>query len=67
MKVFGVDPVGSGQVPLVGSCKYSDELAGSGATELVSYVVSPVMLETCSCLCSTIYYKKMKHVSHTIV
>jgi hypothetical protein len=31
-----VDPVGSGQVPVVGSCKYSDELAGSGATELVS-------------------------------
>jgi hypothetical protein len=30
-----VDPVGSGQGPVAGSCKYSDEPSGSGATELV--------------------------------
>jgi hypothetical protein len=31
----GVDPVGSGQGQVAGSCDYGDELAGSGATELV--------------------------------
>jgi hypothetical protein len=29
-----VDPVGSGQGPVAGSCKYGDTSAGSGATEL---------------------------------
>jgi hypothetical protein len=33
----GVDPVGSGQGPVAGSCEYGDEPSGSGATELVSY------------------------------
>jgi hypothetical protein len=33
-----VDPVGSGQGPVAGSCEYGDEPAGSGATELVIYV-----------------------------
>jgi hypothetical protein len=27
-----VDPVGSGQEPVVGFCKYGDEPSGSGAT-----------------------------------
>jgi hypothetical protein len=31
-----VDPVGSGQGPVAGSCEYGDEPSGSGATELVS-------------------------------
>jgi hypothetical protein len=30
-----VDPVGSGQGPVAGSCEYGDEPSGSGATELV--------------------------------
>jgi hypothetical protein len=30
-----VDPVDSGQGPLVGCCEYGDEPSGSGATELV--------------------------------
>jgi hypothetical protein len=30
-----VDPVGSGYGPVAGSCEYSDEPAGYGATELV--------------------------------
>jgi hypothetical protein len=30
-----VDPVGSGQGPVAGSCEYSDEPSGSGTTELV--------------------------------
>jgi hypothetical protein len=30
-----VDPVGSGQEPVMGSCEYSDEPSGSDATELV--------------------------------
>jgi hypothetical protein len=29
-----VDPVGSGQEPVVGFCKYGDEPSGSGATEV---------------------------------
>jgi hypothetical protein len=29
-----VDPVGSGQGPVAGSCKYGDKSAGSGAKEL---------------------------------
>jgi hypothetical protein len=33
------DPVGSGHGPLAGSCKYSDEHAGSGNTYLVSWLV----------------------------
>jgi hypothetical protein len=32
-----VDPAGSGYRPVVGSGKYGDEPAGSGATELVSF------------------------------
>jgi hypothetical protein len=32
-----VDAAGSGAGPVVSSCKYGDEPAGSGATELVSY------------------------------
>jgi hypothetical protein len=31
-----LDPVGSGQGPVAGSCEYGDEPSGSGATELVS-------------------------------
>jgi hypothetical protein len=31
-----VDPVGSGLGPVAGSCKYGDEPAGSGTTELAS-------------------------------
>jgi hypothetical protein len=31
-----LDPFGSGQGQVVGSCKYGDAPAGSGATELVS-------------------------------
>jgi hypothetical protein len=34
-----VDPFGSGQGPVSGSCEYGDEPAGSGAIELVSYFV----------------------------
>jgi hypothetical protein len=30
----GMDPVGSGQGPVAGSCKYGDKSALSGATEL---------------------------------
>jgi hypothetical protein len=30
-----VDPVGSGQGPVAGSCEYGDEPSGSGATELL--------------------------------
>jgi hypothetical protein len=30
-----VDPVGLGYGPVVGSCEYGDEPAGSSATELV--------------------------------
>jgi hypothetical protein len=30
-----VDPVGSGQGPVAGCCKYGDEPSGSDATELV--------------------------------
>jgi hypothetical protein len=30
-----VDSVGSGYRPVAGSCKYGDEPAGSGASELV--------------------------------
>jgi hypothetical protein len=33
--VCGMDPVGSGQRPVAGSCEYSDETSVSGATELV--------------------------------
>jgi hypothetical protein len=29
-----MDPVGSGQEPVAGSCEYGDELSVSGATEL---------------------------------
>jgi hypothetical protein len=32
-----LDPVGSGQGPVVGSCEYGNEPLGSGATELVSW------------------------------
>jgi hypothetical protein len=32
---YGVDSLGSGQGPVAGSCEYSDEPQGSGATELV--------------------------------
>jgi hypothetical protein len=32
----GVDPVGSGQGPVAGSCEYGDEPSGSGATEFVA-------------------------------
>jgi hypothetical protein len=45
-----VDPVGSGQGPVAGSCKYGDEPAGSGASYLVKashhtkmYTVSPLV------------------------
>jgi hypothetical protein len=31
-----VYPVGSGQGPVMGSCEYGDEPAGSGTTKLVS-------------------------------
>jgi hypothetical protein len=31
-----VDPIGAGQGPVAGSCKYRDEPSGSGATELIS-------------------------------
>jgi hypothetical protein len=31
-----LDPVGSGQGPVVGSCEYGDKPSGSGATELAS-------------------------------
>jgi hypothetical protein len=34
----GVDPAGSGQGPMAVYCKYGDEPAGSGATELASLV-----------------------------
>jgi hypothetical protein len=34
-----VDPVGSGEVLMAGSCKYGDELSSSGATELVPLVI----------------------------
>jgi hypothetical protein len=30
-----VDPLGSGQGSVVGSCEYDDEPAGSGASDLV--------------------------------
>jgi hypothetical protein len=30
-----VDPAGSGYGPVAGSCKYSGEPVGSGATELI--------------------------------
>jgi hypothetical protein len=30
-----VDPVGSGQGSVAGSCEYGDEPSGSGATELI--------------------------------
>jgi hypothetical protein len=30
-----LDPVGSGQGPMAGSCEYGDEPSGSGATELL--------------------------------
>jgi hypothetical protein len=33
-----VDSIGSGQGPVVGSCKYSDEHLSSDAMELVSYL-----------------------------
>jgi hypothetical protein len=31
-----VDPAGSGQGPVVGSCEYSDKPVGSGNTDLVT-------------------------------
>jgi hypothetical protein len=31
-----LDPVGSEQGPVAGSCEYGDEPSGSGVTELVS-------------------------------
>jgi hypothetical protein len=31
-----MDPVGSGQGPMAGSCKYGDEPSGSGTMDLVS-------------------------------
>jgi hypothetical protein len=31
-----VDPVGSGQDPVAGSCEYRDEPAGSSGTDLIS-------------------------------
>jgi hypothetical protein len=37
---FRVDSVSSGQGPVAGSCKYSDEPAGSGATDLVTTLVT---------------------------
>jgi hypothetical protein len=37
---FRVDPVSSGQGPVAGSCKYGDEPAGSGATDLVTTLVT---------------------------
>jgi hypothetical protein len=35
----GLDSTGSGQGPVACCCKYDDEPAGSGATDLVSYSV----------------------------
>jgi hypothetical protein len=35
-----VDPVGSGEGLVAGSCKYGDEPLGSGTTDLVNYLVS---------------------------
>jgi hypothetical protein len=32
---YRVNPVGSGQGPVAGCCKYGDEPSGSGATEFV--------------------------------
>jgi hypothetical protein len=34
-----VDPVGSGEGPVAGYCQYGDETSGSGATELVVWLV----------------------------
>jgi hypothetical protein len=34
-----LDPVGSGQGPVAGSCEYGDEPSGSGATELDTHLV----------------------------
>jgi hypothetical protein len=36
--VCRLDPVGSGQGPVAGSCEYGDEPSGSGATELVYWM-----------------------------
>jgi hypothetical protein len=40
-----VDSPGSGQGPLVGCCECGDEPSGSGATELVSLLVSQLRNE----------------------
>jgi hypothetical protein len=37
--MFGVDSVGSGQGPMAGSCKRSDEPSDSGATDLVIIIM----------------------------
>jgi hypothetical protein len=38
-----LDPVGSGQGPVTGSCEYRDEPSGSGATEIVNLLHGSVV------------------------
>jgi hypothetical protein len=46
-----VDPVGSGQGPVAGSCEYGDEPADSGTTEFVSNHFSSLQpIHFCQCL-----------------
>jgi hypothetical protein len=38
----GVDSPGSGQRPMAGCCEHGDEPSGSGATELVIFMICPL-------------------------
>jgi hypothetical protein len=39
----GVDSVSSEQEQVAGSCEYGDKPSGSGATELIGWLVTPVL------------------------
>jgi hypothetical protein len=43
-----MDPAGSGQGPVAGSCEYDDEPSGSGAMELVrvGFVIMHIRIKT---------------------
>jgi hypothetical protein len=43
----GVDSVSSEQEQVAGSCEYGDKPSGSGATELIGWLVTPVLFLNC--------------------
>jgi hypothetical protein len=46
------NPVGSGQGSMAGCCKYGDERAGSGTTELLGWLVGRSISQSVSHVCS---------------